>query len=92
VKYTDIVKDIAIELDISPELVRRVYKSYWRFIKDKVQSLPLQENLTKQEFEALNTSFSIPYIGKLYCDYDKLVRKKEKYLKNLEKSNDTKKD
>ena len=66
------LRQTARKLSIPLELVEKIYYSYWSFIKDTAISLPLKEGI--EEELSVHTNFNIPYIGKLYVDYDK-VRK-----------------
>jgi len=51
--------------------VEKTYKAYWRFIKDTIESLPLKEELTEEQFNKLKTNFNIPSLGKLNCTYER---------------------
>ena len=66
------LRQTARKLSIPLELVEKIYYSYWSFIKDTAISFPLKEGI--EEELSVPTNFNIPYIGKLYVDYDK-VRK-----------------
>jgi hypothetical protein len=59
-----------------------VYKSYWRYVRESISSLDI-ENMSEDSLEDLRTSFNIPLIGKLYTSYDIIHknRKKTQYLK-----------
>lgn len=74
-----VIKKTAYELGVSDKLVKAIYKSYWLFIKTQITSNNLK-NISYEEFEAVNTNFNIPYIGKLYVKYDK-VEKHKRQLK-----------
>lgn len=84
-KYTDVISIVSRELNIPEEVVKRAYKSYWEFIKEKIQLLPLKGDLTEEEFSKLRTNFNIPSLGKLVCTYDRMVgvKKKFDYIKKL---------
>lgn len=83
--YKDLITQISKELSLPYKVVDKVYKSYWRFIRDTIQNLPLKENLTEEDFQKLRTNFNIPSLGKLSCTYDRVKRVKEryKYIRNL---------
>lgn len=85
--YDQIIANVAAELDLPVELVRATYKSYWQFIRQSIQELPLKEDLKEEEFSQLNTNFNIPSLGKLCCTIDKYkgVKKKFQYIKSLRK-------
>lgn len=80
--YEEIIKQVSEELDIPKEVVDTAYKSYWGFIKNTIETLPLKEdNITEEEFSKLKTNFNIPSLGKLNCTYKRLVGIKEQYNK-----------
>ncbi len=84
-KYHDIIDKVSQELGIPFEVVNAAYKSYWKFIKQTIQSLPLKDNLSEEEFAKLKTNFNIPSLGKLTCTFDRMmgVKKRFKYIKQI---------
>lgn len=92
--YKDILIQVSQELDIPLEVIKEAYESYWTFIREHIKSLPLKDDLSKEEFEKLRTNFNIPSIGKLSCTYDRMlgVKKRFKYIKNIRNDNNNKKD
>lgn len=66
--------------------------SYWKFIRQTIQELPLKEDLTKDEFNKYRTNFNIPSIGKLSCTYDryKAIKDKFNYIKKLRNGSNNK--
>ena len=84
-KYSDFVKKVSEELNIPIEVVETAYKSYWVFIRQTIQELPLKDNITEEEFLKLRTNFNIPSLGKLSCTYDKLdkVKRRFNYINKL---------
>lgn len=83
-KYSKIAK----ELNLDVEVVKKAYTSFWEFIRNKIQELPLKEDLTEEQFKKLRTNFNIPSIGKLSCTYDRYLGVKErfKYIKKLKEN------
>ena len=83
--YPDIIGKVSQEMDIPLEVVDTAYKSYWKFIKQTIQSLPLKDDISEEEFAKLRTNFNIPSLGKLTCTFDRMmgVKKKFKYIKRL---------
>lgn len=77
--YSDIISRVSEELGLSKELVDRTYKSYWLFIKQHIQSLPLKENINEEDFAKLRTNFNIPSLGKLTCTYDRMLNMKKRF-------------
>ena len=83
--YPDIIGKVSQEMDIPLEVVDTAYKSYWKFIKQTIQSLPLKDDISEEEFAKLRTNFNVPSLGKLTCTYDRMmgVKKRFKYIKRL---------
>lgn len=83
--YPDIIGKVSQEMGLPPEVVDTAYKSYWKFIKQTIQSLPLKDNISEEDFTKLRTNFNIPSLGKLTCTFDRMVgvKKRFKYIKKL---------
>ena len=83
--YPDIIDKVSKELDISVEVVDAAYKSYWEFIKQTIQSLPLNDDISEEDFTKLRTNFNIPSLGKLTCTFDRMmgVKKRFKYIRHI---------
>ena len=83
--YPDIIGKVSKDLDIPVEVVDAAYKSYWKFIKQTIQSLPLKDDINEEEFAKLRTNFNIPSLGKLTCTFDRMmgVKKRLKYIKQI---------
>ena len=77
--YPDIIDKVSKELDISVEVVDAAYKSYWKFIKQTIQSLPLNDDISEEDFTKLRTKFNIPSLGKLTCTFDRMVGVKKRF-------------
>lgn len=66
--------------------IRKWYRAYWKLIKDKIEALPLKDDLlTEEEFNKLNTVFNIPSLGKMYCTYKNYIETREKEQKRRER-------
>ena len=83
--YKTIFEKVSSELNIPVKVVEYAYKSYWKFIKQTVQSLPLKDDISEEDFIKLRTNFNIPSLGKLACTFDRMtgVKKRFKYIKRL---------
>ena len=75
----EIILDVSRNLDISPDVVEKVYKAYWSFIKETIQALPLKDNLSEEEFSTLKTNFNVPSLGKLCVTWNRFVGCKKRY-------------
>ena len=68
---------MAKEQGLPVTVVDKTYKAFWRFIKDKIQELPLKEDITLEEFRELRTNFNVPSLGKLCCTEDRFIKMKK---------------
>jgi hypothetical protein len=87
VRYQELLEKVSDELKIPIEVVKEVYLSYWKFVKSKIAELPLNEELSEDQFKELRTNFNVPSIGKLSCTYDRMLKVKKKYKYIKEKEN-----
>lgn len=89
-KYKNIIGTVSEELSLPEELVSKVYKAYWRFIRDTIEQLPLKRNLSQEEFNSLRTNINIPSLGKLSCTYNRYVGVKNRFntIKQLRDRNE----
>ena len=83
--YPDIISKVSQEMSLLPEVVDTAYKSYWKFIKQTIQFLPLKDDISEEDFTKLRTNFNIPSLGKLTCTFDRMmgIKKRFKYIKRL---------
>lgn len=83
--YNSLVTQVSKELNLPFRVVDKVYRSYWKSIRDTIQGLPLKDDIPEEEFQKLRTNFNIPSLGKLSCTYDRVKRVKERYryIRNL---------
>lgn len=77
--YEDAVARVAEELSLPKKFVDRVYKSYWKAVREHICELPLKEDLTDEEFAQLQPNVNIPSIGKLYVDAGKYRWYKDRF-------------
>lgn len=75
----DIYDFVAKLLGMSPDVVEKVYKAYWLYIKATIESLPLKEDLTEEDFISLQKNFNVPSLGKLTCTLDKYKGIKDRF-------------
>lgn len=87
--YPDIIGKVSEELNLPKEVVDKAYKSFWLFINQSIQSLPLKENLNEEDFAKLKTNYNIPSLGKLTCTYERMlgVKKRFNFIKQIRNRN-----
>lgn len=86
-----VITQAARKLGVDPAYAKMVYKSYWKFIRESISELDL-DNVSPDDFPTLITNFNIPYIGKLHTNYEKIekYKRKLKFLENVKaKGNQT---
>ena len=86
--YLDVIGKVSEELNIPKEVVSLAYRSYWSFIKQTIQSLPLKNDIDEEEFAGMRTNFNIPSLGKMSCTFDRMVgvKKRFEYIKKLKEN------
>lgn len=72
--YKTIFEKVSSELNIPVKVVEYAYKSYWKFIREKIKELPLKDIKDEEEFLKLRTNFNIPSLGKLGITLDRFNR------------------
>ena len=91
--YKPIFEKVSSELNIPVKVVEYAYKSYWKFIREKIKELPLKDIKDEEEFLKLRTNFNIPSLGKLGITLDRFnkVNKIELFV-NKNKNDKSKED
>lgn len=81
-----IYREVAKELKIDSKIVKDLYTSYWRAIREYISSLDYKEGLTEKEFNEIKTNVNIPALGKLFCTYETYLNtlKMKDYVKSKE--------
>ena len=88
-KLEKVYKEVALKLGLNESDVKEAYQLYWNFFRKSIESLPLKEDLTEEEFNALKTNINIPSLGKFNCTYNRYLGVKErfKYIKHIKNGN-----
>lgn len=82
--YDEITARVAQSTGTDRDTVNRAYRAYWRAVRSHVASLPLKEDLTDDEFMALQPNVNIPSIGKLHVTLDRYHNMKKMF--NIKKN------
>lgn len=75
----------SLKLGLPYDYVLKVYRAYWKFNKQHIASLPLKQDITEEEYNKYKHSVSLPYLGKLYCTYERLQNKRKGYEESCSK-------
>lgn len=81
-----------MEVGLPVTMVEKVYKSYWRAVREHISSLPLKEKLAEKDFARLQPNINIPSIGKLYVTSERYKSINNKYKYYKERINDSHKE
>jgi hypothetical protein len=77
--YDEIVSEVVGSTGLSKKMVDKIYKLYWKSVREYIKSLPLKEDLTDEEFMKLKPNVNIPSLGKFYVSLDRYKKLKERY-------------
>ena len=75
--YNEIIAEVASNTGLSKNFVNKVYRAYWKAIRDHIIALPLKEDLTDEEFQKLRPNVNIPSLGKFNVTLDRYHRLKK---------------
>ena len=74
-----IYNKVAKQSGLSPRVIEEIHKLNWKFIKDKIEELPLKEDITEEELNKLRLSFHIKGLGTLYTTKELITYLKERH-------------
>lgn len=85
--YDEMIRRVSQSTGLPILLVDRTYKSYWKMVREHISTLPLKEELTDDEFQALQPNVNIPSIGKLYVTLERYKSIKRRYKQKQDNEN-----
>lgn len=82
----DIILETSKELDIPDDVVEIAYREYWNWVKNTLENIPVNEEMSEDEFKQMQTSINIPSLGKFYAKYSRAQFLIKKFKENAEKA------
>ena len=83
--YDEIIAEVSGKLGLPKGFVDKTYRAYWKAVREHIESLPLKEDLTDEEFNKLQPNVNIPSIGKLNVTLERYKKVRDKVIKNINK-------
>lgn len=85
-KIKMLIHKIGLKYNLQDNVINKIINSPYQFTRETIKSLELDNIESEEDFEKLKVNFIYLYLGKLYTNYDKLV-KREKMKEGLIKYN-----
>lgn len=81
-----IILEASKKLDIPDDIVEIAYREYWNWVKDTLENVPVNEEMTEEEFNKMQTSINVPSLGKFYATYSRAQFLNKKFKEYAEKA------
>ena len=80
-KNKKIYEKVANNTNVSPQVVKDIYESMFRFIKERLREVDNLGQLSEEEMEKLRLSFNLPMLGKFFISYESIqnLKKQKEY-------------
>ena len=82
----DIILAASEKLNISDDVIEIAYREYWNWVKDTLENVPVNEDMTEEEFTKMQTSINVPSLGKFYASYSRAQFLNKKFKEYAEKA------
>lgn len=63
------IKEMVEEYGLPEEVIRKIIKSPYEFIRKKTKELPIKNGMTKEEFLSLKSNFNVPGLFKMHTSW-----------------------
>lgn len=83
--YKSVVKEASVITGIDSKIIDKVYKLYWKFIRDKVSEYNFTDITDIEDFRKLRVNFNIPRLGKFGVSEKRFLGVRKKYEISVEK-------
>lgn len=86
-KFKYKIKEIARKYSLPESVVEDMFNSQFKFYREKVEALPINDVSTEEEFNKYKTIFYFKYIGKFFSNWKKIEHVKKQLLIKQNKLN-----
>lgn len=76
-KLKDLIHSIGLKYNLQDEVIKKIIYSPYKFTRKTISELQIYDEITEEEFNKLKTNFIYPYIGKIYTQYEILIKLKK---------------
>lgn len=83
--YKSVIQKVSQDLGLPEDYVNKVYRSYWRALKEYIISVPIKET-PLEELSKYYMSFNVPSLGKFYFNKDMIAAIKRKQNDKIKES------
>lgn len=84
--YDEIILNVSASTGLSKTFVDKVYKAYWKAVREYIVALPLKGEFTEEDFKKIRPNVNIPSLGKLYVAAERFKKMKQEYNKFTEQN------
>lgn len=77
-KVKALIHKLGLKYHIGDSLTTKIINSQYRFTREKITSLELDNIETEEQFNKLKTNFIFQYIGKIYTQFPVLKKHRER--------------
>ena len=82
IKFKYKIKEIARIYNLPESVVEEIFNNQFKFYKEKVEEIPINEIQTEEEFNKFKTKFYFKHIGKMYINWRRVEKIKQNINKN----------
>ena len=82
----DIILAASEKLNIPDDVIEIAYREYWNWVRDTLENVPVNEDMTEEEFTKMQTSINVPSLGKFYASYSRAQFLNKKFKEYAEKA------
>ena len=70
--YKTVIEKVSQELGLPKEHVDKVYRAYWKALREKIESIPIKDQ-PLEEIEKYQLSFNVHSLGKFFFNKEQLA-------------------